>query len=118
MHRAHDVAVAYLLAMQEARVQLPLDAFDSGCRKAWNSAGHRAQHGRREHEIAGSNPAILTLLRWGLCWYGQAPVKRHVAGSIPAAAASFRKVKPTGDGSRLESGRAMSLGGSTPSPSA
>ena len=24
---AHDVAVAYLLAMQEARVQLPLDAF-------------------------------------------------------------------------------------------
>ena len=27
--RAHDVAVAYLLAMQEARVQLPLDAFCS-----------------------------------------------------------------------------------------
>lgn len=29
-----------------------------------------------------------------------------------------RKDKPIGDGSRLESGRAMSLGGSTPSPSA
>ena len=56
-------------------------------------------------------------LRWGLCWYGRAPVKRHVAGSIPATAA-FRKGKPTGDGSRPESGRAMSLEGSTPSPSA
>ena len=28
------------------------------------------------------------------------------------------KGKPTGDGTRLESGRAMSLEGSTPSPSA
>lgn len=26
-------------------------------------------------------------LRWGLCWYRQAPVKRPFAGSIPAAAA-------------------------------
>jgi hypothetical protein len=41
----------------------------------------------RAHEIAGSTPAVLTSLRWGLCWYGRAPVKRHVAGSIPATAA-------------------------------
>ena len=41
----------------------------------------------RAHEIAGSTPAVLTSLRWGLCWYGRAPVKRHDAGSIPATAA-------------------------------
>ena len=42
----------------------------------------------REHEIVGSNPTIMTdLMRWGLCWYGRAPVKRHDAGSIPAVAA-------------------------------
>jgi hypothetical protein len=45
------------------------------------------------------------------------PVKETIAGSIPAAAA-LRKGKPTGDGSRPENGRAMSLEGSTPSPSA
>src|SRR6516225_5440933 len=45
------------------------------------------------------------------------PVKETIAGSIPAAAA-LGKGKPTGDGSRLENGRAMSLEGSTPSPSA
>jgi hypothetical protein len=32
--------------------------------------------------------------------------------------ANLRKGKPIGDGTRLELGRAMSLGGSTPSPSA
>jgi hypothetical protein len=41
----------------------------------------------REPENVGSNPTAPTRLRWGLCWYGQAPVKRYVAGSIPAAAA-------------------------------
>jgi hypothetical protein len=46
------------------------------------------------------------------------PVKETIAGSIPASAVSQRKGKPMGDGSRLESGRAMSLEGSTPSPSA
>ena len=44
----------------------------------------------REPEIAGSNPAIQT----------------------------ERKGKPIGDGSGLENRRAMSLEGSTPSPSA
>lgn len=75
------------------------------------------------------------LLRWCSCWYGQAVVTRPDAGSIPATAASTMlhysefpssvlvvisevsnllnhtvnygwKGKPTGDGSRLESGRA------------
>ena len=42
----------------------------------------------REHEIAGSNPAVLTfVMRWGPCWYGQAAVNRNDAGSIPATAA-------------------------------
>ena len=74
----------------------------------------------RAHEIAGSNPAVLTsVMRWGPCWYGQAAVNRHDAGSIPATAAlNKRKGKPTGDGSRFESGRATSLEGSTPSLSA
>src|SRR5271157_6546033 len=83
-------AAACRLAMAEVRVRLPLGALQSsehvgslanvarcspavrlasgsqaGCRKAWYSAGHRAQQGRREHEIAGSNPAILTLFCGG-----------------------------------------------------
>ena len=37
---------------------------------------------------------------------------------LPPELATKRKGKPIGDGSRLESGRAMSLEGSTPSPSA
>ena len=57
------------------------------------------------------------------------PVKATIGGSTPPAGAriqrinilskySLRKGKPIGDGTRLEIGRAMSLGGSTPSPSA
>src|SRR5262245_45117532 len=45
------------------------------------------------------------------------PVKEQITGSIPVTAA-LRKDKPIGDGSGLENRRAMSLGGSTPSPSA
>src|SRR6185295_12846831 len=51
------------------------------------------------------------------CWYEQAAVNRPDTGSIPVAAA-LRKDKPTGDGSGFENRRAMSLEGSTPSPSA
>ena len=65
----------------------------------------------------GSNPTVLTLeLRCGRM-VRRLPVKETIAGSIPAAAA-LRKDKPMGDGSRPENGRAMSLEGSTPSPSA
>ena len=54
-----------------------------------------------------------------MSWFIRLPVKEDRAGSIPAPGASrSRKGKPTGDGSRLENGRAMSLGGSTPPPSA
>ncbi len=51
---AHDVAVACCLAMAEVRVQLPLGAFDF---RAWESLAFRVL---RAHEIAGSNPAVLT----------------------------------------------------------
>ena len=49
---------------------------------------------------------------------------RVAAGNVPVllelvrAFFPTRKGKPTGDGTRFESGRAMSLEGSTPSPSA
>ena len=82
--------------MAEVWVRLPLGALDF---RMWESLAFRVF---REHEIAGSNPAVLTeLMRWGPCWYGQAAVNRPDAGSIPAAAAfDKRKGKPTGDGSR------------------
>ena len=51
---AHDVAAAYCLAMAEVRVRLPLGALDL---RVWESLVFRVL---REHEIAGSNPAILT----------------------------------------------------------
>ena len=44
-----------------------------------------------------------SLLRWGLCWYRQAPVKRPDAGSIPAAAAFCPW--PSGKGARLPTWR-------------
>ena len=73
---------AYCLAMAEVRVRLPLGALDL---RVWESLVFRVL---REHEIAGSNPAVLTdLMRWVPCWYGRAAVNRPDAGSIPAAAA-------------------------------
>ena len=51
---AHDVAAAYCLAMADVRVRLPLGAL---CLRMWESLALRV---RREHETAGSNPAILT----------------------------------------------------------
>ena len=78
----HDVAAACCLAMADVRVRLPLGAFAI---RAWESLEFRLP---RAQENAGSNPAALTdSLRWGLCWYRQAPVKRSFAGSIPATAA-------------------------------
>jgi hypothetical protein len=91
----------------------------------------------REQEIAGSSPAIPILGRGAgksskyRCGRTERrrPVKATIGGSTPPAGAriqrinilgkySLRKGKPIGDGTRLEIGRAMSLGGSTPSPSA
>ena len=114
---AHDVAAAYCLAMADVRVRLPLGALYSAYGKAWQFRLLRKQ------EIVGSNPTAPTdtpsgcRLRWGPCWYGQAPVKRTDTGSIPVTAAQ-RKDKPMGDGSCLENSRAMSLVSSTLTPSA
>lgn len=47
-------AAAYCLAMAEVRVRLPLGAHDF---RVWESLAFRVF---RKHEIAGSNPAILT----------------------------------------------------------
>ena len=89
---------AYRLAMSEVRVRLPLGALSS----VWESLGIRLPW---EQEIVSSNLTTLTALRWSSCWYEQAAVNRPATGSIPVTAA-LRKGKPTGDGSRLESGRA------------
>ena len=66
---AHDVAVACRLAMAEVRVQLPLGALKEN--RTWESLVFRVL---REHESAGSNPAVLTsiavgpvLVRAGAC---------------------------------------------------
>ena len=52
--RTHDVAAAYLLAMQKVPVRLRLGALMSG---VWESLEFRVL---REHESAGSNPATPT----------------------------------------------------------
>ena len=51
---AHDVTAAYCLAMADARVRFPLGAL---VLRVWDSLVIRVP---RAHEIAGSNPAILT----------------------------------------------------------
>ena len=56
---ARDVAAAYCLAMAEVRVRLPLGALNI---RTWESLGFRVL---RAHEIAGSNPAVLTLIAVG-----------------------------------------------------
>ena len=96
--------------MPEVRVQLPLDA----CCGVWESLEIRLPWAQ---EIVSSNLTMPTVLQWSTCWYEQATVNRLDTGSIPVTAA-LRKGKPIGDGNRFETGRAMSLEGSTPSPSA
>jgi hypothetical protein len=108
--------------MAEVRVRLPLGAHDF---RVWESMVFRVL---REHEIAGSNPAILTGARVALTNYcggfrvgtgGRLlTALTQVRFLPPQLFCEKRKGKPTGDGSRLESGRASSLEGSTPSPSA
>ena len=59
--RAHDVAAACRLAEAEARVQFPLGALDEqDVGKPGIPPGTDVQRWSREHEIAGSNPAVLT----------------------------------------------------------
>src|SRR5262249_23140075 len=80
------VTAAYCLAMADARVRLPLGAFRSAYGKAWQFRSPRRQ-------IVGSNPTAPTRLRWGPCWYGQAPVKRTDTGSIPVTAAERKNLR-------------------------
>ena len=112
---AHDVTAAYCLAMADVRVRFPLGALDL---RVWESLVFRVL---RAHEIAGSNPAILTDDCGAPCLYGRAAVNRFVAGSIPASAAY-----ENGGASRWATAAASTavepfhdgLEGSTPSPSA
>ena len=59
------------------------------------SQTHQSFSGRTPARQAGNARSIRVWciqLRWGLCWYGQPPVKRNVAGSIPAFAAWPRRL--------------------------
>lgn len=112
IRRAHDVAAAYRLAMAEARVQLPLGAFDMqdvgkpGIPRASGARDRRFKSGRPDYRCGGTRAGTGRRLLI-------APTQVRFLPPQP-----LRKGKPMGDGSRLESGRAMSLEGSTPSPSA
>lgn len=64
--RAHDVMVAYRLAMAKVRVRFPLGALPQYC---------------------FARPRATAALRRSPCWYGQAAVNRPDTGSIPVAAA-------------------------------
>ena len=93
--------------------------FSAGRRKAWYSAGHR-----REALVAGARDRGFKSRRpdfdcGGAC-VGTGGRLLSVTSQVRFLPPQpwKRKGKPTGDGSRPESGRAMSLGGSTPSPSA
>ena len=100
--------------MAEVRVQLPLGALDQ---QDVGKPGIPRASGARDRGFKSRRPDFR--LRWGPCWYGQAPVKRHVAGSIPATAAlRYGRSSQLAMAAAVESGRAMSLEGSTPSPSA
>ncbi len=72
--------------------------------RTWESLVFRVL---RAHEIAGSNPVVLThTIRCGQM-VRRRPVKPKIGGSIPPTGAlRERKGKPTGDGTPLEPGRA------------
>ena len=85
----------------------------------WESLANPPASGAGERRFESGHPDCLTRrFRWSSCWYERPAVNREDAGSIPAAGARRWKGKPKGDGTLFESGRAMSLEGSTPSPSA
>ncbi len=63
---AHDVAAACRLAMAEVRVRLPLGALvERDVGKPGIPPGTDAKRWSREHETAGSNPAVLTSIAVG-----------------------------------------------------
>ena len=98
--RTHDVADAYLLARQKVPVRLRLGALSG----VWESLGFRVL---REHEIAGSNPAAPTYCGGTRVGTGRRLlIALTQVRFLPPQLTTKRKGKPTGDGSRLESGRA------------
>src|SRR4051812_21999526 len=116
--------------MADVRVRLPLGTSLRLRDGAWESLAIRLV---RDQETAGSNPAAPTDrdCRTGVRFSRVAELADAPGcspghwgfDSLPLSLSMYpdtteRKGKPTGDGSRLESGRAMSLGGSTPPPSA
>jgi hypothetical protein len=116
---AHDVAAAYCLAMADVRVRLPLGT-SSTTFGAWGSGDPPVSGtGERRFDSGRPDSPSPTTYRGCVCWYTRLTVNEERAGSIPAPGALFqRKGKPIGDGTCLENRRAMSLEGSTPSPSA
>ena len=68
--------------MADVRVRLPLGAL---ALRRMGKFGNSAGFGNRR-SLVQIQLRRLTL-RWGLCWYGQAPVKRTDTGSIPVTAA-------------------------------
>ena len=98
----HDVAVACCLARAEVRVRLPLGALQIS--RVWESLEFRR---RRKPEIVRSNRTTLTEDCGGAC----AGTGRRLL-TAPSQVRFLPpqltwKDKPTGDGSRLESGRAL-----------
>ncbi len=110
---AHDVAAACRLAMAEVRVRLPLGAFQM---QDVGKPGIPRASGARDRGFKSRRPDFDC---GGAC-VGTGGRLLSVMSQVRFLPPQpwIRKVKPTGDGSRPESGRAMSLGGSTPSPSA
>ena len=101
--RAHDVAVACCLAMAEVRVRLPLGALNRqdvgkpGIPRASGARDRGSKSRRPDSDCGGTRVGTGRRLLI-------APTQVRF---LPPQLA-IRKVKPTGDGSRPESGRAMS----------
>ena len=104
--------------MQESRVQLPLGALD---RQDVGKPGIPRASGARERGFKSRRPDfVIRCTRVGSRDRPVKPTWRMPHRWFESSHRSLwiRKVKPTGDGSRPESGRAMSLESSTLSPSA
>ena len=99
--------------MAEVRVRLPLGALDhqdvgkSGIPRVSGTRDRGSKSHRPDFDCGGTRAGTGRRLLIALTQVRFLPPQLVI-----------RKVKPIGDGNRLESGRAMSLGGSTPSPSA
>jgi hypothetical protein len=87
---------------------------DSGCGKAWRSAWF----GTRRAPVRIRPPRLETQTGVACAGTCASLLKRSPQVRFLPPVLYAWKGKPMGDGSRFENGRAMSLGGSTPPPSA